>query len=120
MKAAYWTGIGVLLIPIGVLLAVVVPSLNQLAFWLVIGGIASLIAGWVYTIRDERDKKLEMERAEERRQKEYRQRDREHEEYLVVLGEIARRLGVSIPLLNLKLKRRAEKRRAKKELEDDL
>jgi uncharacterized membrane protein YhaH (DUF805 family) len=90
MRASYWTGIGVMLIPIGVVIMVEFPNLNQLAFWLVIGGLISLVAGWAYTIKEER------------------QRRREGISHLYVLASIAEKLGVNMDEAIEKLKEKLD------------
>lgn len=99
MRAAYWTAIGTLLIPIGVLLAIEKPEWAELAFGLIVAGLASFIAGWVYTIRDEQRK----QRDERRRQKEYKLREEREELRLrgekatfLALTYIVEKLGVDL------------------------
>ena len=69
MKAAYWTAIGAMAIPLGVsILAIAISFGGDLSpFWAwvalvaIIAGFASFIAGWVYTIREEHQKHKEYE-----------------------------------------------------------
>jgi hypothetical protein len=120
MKAAYWTAIGTMLIPIGVLLAVEVPTLQELAFWLIIAGLVSFIAGWGYTIREEHRNAAKEKKAEQLRQIEDKEREKEHQEYLLILSEIAKGLGVSSVRMNRKLRRLAEEEALKEEPKDEM
>ena len=108
VKAAYYTAIGTMLILIGVLLVVEVPSWNQLAFWLIIAGLISFIAGWIYTIREERQKHADADREE-------KQRQRESRAHLLVLSEIAKRQGVSMARVARRLERWANEEESDEE-----
>ena len=115
VKAAYYTAIGTMLIPIGVLLVVEVPSWNQLAFWLIIAGLISFIAGWIYTIREERQKHADADREEKRKRIEEKQRQRESRAHLLVLSEIAKRQGVSMTRVARRLERWANEEESDEE-----
>jgi len=92
MKAAYWTAIGTMLIPLGVLLAIEKPEWSEWALGLIITGLASFIAGWVYTISDEKRR----QREEKRREEEYKLRIREGKTTILTLTSIAGALGVDM------------------------
>ena len=97
MKAAYWTAFGTMLIPIGVALLLGKSELGELAFWMIVAGFASFVAGWYYTIKEERRQdELEKRRQEEykRRQEEYRLNIREGKTTILILMNIAEALGV--------------------------
>lgn len=109
MKAAYWTAFGTMLIPIGIVLLLGKPELSQLAFWLIVAGFASFVAGWYYTVKEERrqdaiEKRRQAE--EERRQREDKRRQAEHEETLrgakatfILLTHMALKQGVDVSKL---------------------
>ena len=92
MKAAFWTAIGAMFVPIGVLLVVEVPSWSLLAFWLIVAGLVSFVAGWIYTIVDERRKGRE----DRLRRKEDELRIRREKASIIVLAFIADGLGVDV------------------------
>ncbi len=70
MKASYWTAIGTMLIPIGVVVLIEYQNLKDLAVVLMIAGLLSFIAGWIYTIRYERQQNNDYKQ---------RQKDREYD-----------------------------------------
>ena len=97
MKAAYWTAFGTMLIPIGVALLLGKPELGELALWMIAAGFASFVAGWYYTIKEERRQdKIEKGRQKEyeRRQEEYRLSIRAGKTTILILTNIAEALGV--------------------------
>lgn len=55
MRAAYWTQFGAMLIPVGVAVLLGKPNMDTLAFWLMVAGFVSFIAGWMYTIKYENE-----------------------------------------------------------------
>ena len=70
MRAAYWTAFGAMAIPLGVAIFAIAVSLgvsdfSSLWMWLalvfIIVGFASFVAGWAYTIREERKRNKESE-----------------------------------------------------------
>ena len=88
--ATYLTAIGAMLVPLGVLLAVEVPNWKWLAFLLIVVGLISFIAGWVYTIREERKK----DREDKLRRKEDELIIRREKASLIVLVFMADAFGV--------------------------
>ena len=88
--ATFWTAAGAMLIPLGVLLAVEVPNWDKLAFCLIVVGLVSFIAGWVYTIKEERKK----DREDKLRRKEDELRIRREKASLIVLTFMADAFGV--------------------------
>lgn len=82
MRASYWTAIGTMLIPLGVVLLIEVPTASYWAFWIIVTGFISFIAGWSYTVNEERESKKQ-------RIKDEKRRNREHKENLIVLAELA-------------------------------
>ncbi len=109
MRATYWTGIGVLLIPIGVVLIVEFPNLHQLAFWLIIGGFVSFVAGWGYVIRDERLNRAKEEEAKQQRQLDEKRKQEEHVRYLAMLSIITKRLGANSVTTRRQIEREVER-----------
>jgi hypothetical protein len=109
MKATYWTAIGTLLIPIGVLIVVEKPEWSDFVRWLIVLGLASFATGWYYTVKEEqRQDAIEKRRQaeEERRQREDKRRQAEHEETLrgakatfILLTHMALNQGVDVSKL---------------------
>ncbi|OGN97858.1 MAG: hypothetical protein A2Z77_02260 [Chloroflexi bacterium RBG_13_51_36] len=83
IMSGFWTAIGAMLIPIGALILIEKPTWSDFAFVLVVAGFVSFIAGWVYTIKEER----RHDEIEKQRQKEYELR--EEREKLKFRGEKA-------------------------------
>jgi len=92
MRATYWTAIGTMLIPLGIVLVLAKPEWAGYAYWLIIFGFASFAVGWYYTIREER----RQQRDEQRRQEEHELRLRGEKTSLLILGHIAESLGVNM------------------------
>ncbi|MBA7705988.1 hypothetical protein ES703_114830 [subsurface metagenome] len=59
--ATFWTAIGAMLVPLGVLLVVEVPSWSLLAFCLIVVGLVTVIVGLLYTRKEEQQKRKESE-----------------------------------------------------------
>jgi len=109
VKASYWTAIGTMLIPLGVVFLAANIGTDDFAFVLIVGGFASFVAGWYYTIKEERrqdeiEKRRQAE--EERRQREDKRRQMEHEETLrgakatfILLTHMALKQGVDVSKL---------------------
>ena len=94
MRAAYWTAFGAMAIPLGVAIFAIAISLgvsdfSSLWMWLALvcitAGFASFIAGWVYTIVEERQKR-----------KEENLRIRREKASLLILTFMADELGVDV------------------------
>ena len=66
--ATYWTSIGVMLIPIGLVILIQWPDFYPTAFIVIIVGLILGIIGLGFTIRDERRKQID--RAEENKRRE--------------------------------------------------
>jgi len=99
MKAAYWTAFGAMLIPVGVAVLLGEPQRGDVAFWLIVAGFASFIAGWVYTIREEQRQKrdeLRRQRGEKERQEKHEVDMRVGKTYVLILTHIAEALGVDV------------------------
>ena len=105
MRAAYWTGIGVMLIPIGVILIVEFPQLSQIGFWLMVGGLVSLVAGWGYTIRDERQRQQDRRTEEIQRRRQDKKREQSHHLDRIIQYELLERLGVPEKSVAIKYQR---------------
>ncbi len=61
MKATFWTAIGAMLIPLGVIVIIEAPSFSLLGVFLTLVGVASFIVGWIHTIREVRQMLRESE-----------------------------------------------------------
>ena len=85
MRASYWTVIGAMLVPLGVVLVIEAPDFSSLAVLLTIVGVVSIVAGWVYTVRDERQSRRESDL-----------RIRKEKASLRVLVHMAEKLGVDL------------------------
>ncbi len=85
MKAAYWTAVGAMAIPIGVVILIQWPNLDLLAISIMVVGLVSFVAGLAYTIREEHQK-----------QKEYELRIKREKKSLKALFFIADQLGVDM------------------------
>ena len=85
MKAAYWTAVGAMAIPIGVVILIQWPNLDLLAISIMVVGLVSFVAGLAYTIREEHQK-----------QKEYELRIKREKKSLEALFFIADQLGVDM------------------------
>ena len=108
MRAPYWTAFGAMAMPLGVSILALALLFKPNSFFLVlvwlaiafiIAGFASFIAGWIYTIKEERRNEAKEQEATKDRQLDRRQRQREHRENLVMLIELASRRGMSTPRL---------------------
>ena len=99
MRAVFWTAIGSLLIPLGVVLAIELPSARAAGFWLIVAGSISMVAGWVYTIRQERRDSRESEL-----------RIRREKSTIILLVHMAEQLGVDMDKLAEKMKERLDER----------
>jgi hypothetical protein len=73
-----FTALGTMFVPLGVLLVIERPDWSWLALCLILIGIISLIIGWVYVIREER------------------QRRREGKVFSYMLTGVAEKLGVDL------------------------
>ena len=96
MKAAYWTAIGTMLIPLGIVILLEKPNMDMFAFWLIVAGFASFVAGWGYTIREERRNTIKEKEERKFRLAEEKRRRRESGAYLLMLSEIASKQGVNM------------------------
>ena len=85
MKAAYWTAVGAMAIPIGVVILIQWPNLDLLAISIMVVGLVSFVAGLAYTIREEHQK-----------QKEYELRIKREKKSLKAIIFMADQLGVDI------------------------
>jgi len=108
MRASYWTASGAMAMPLGVSILALALLFKPNSFFLVlvwlaiafiVAGLASFIAGWGYTIRDEHRKDVKEEEAKKQRQSDEKRRQREHRENLIMLAELANRRGMSTPRL---------------------
>ena len=53
---AWWTALGAMLIPVGVIFMIEKPERAGIAMWIIIFGFVSVIAGLALTVREERKK----------------------------------------------------------------
>jgi uncharacterized membrane protein YqgA involved in biofilm formation len=115
--ATFWTSIGVMLVPIGIAILFQNPNNYIIAYSFVIIGAVLGIIGLTYTIRDERVKRIELEKAERRKAEDDKKRDREHYLYILALYEIIKSLGGSPRIVNIKYRRWLEQELLKEEQE---
>ena len=92
MRATYWTAIGAMLIPTGVVILIEAPSFSSLAVFLTLVGVASFVAGWLYTIKEEHQMLKESEARTERE----KARTKREKASLIVLVYMADELGVDM------------------------
>lgn len=88
MNAQWWTALGAMSIPLGVVLMIAKPETAGISQWLIIVGFVFAIAGLALTFREER-KKQKGENARARREK----------ASLMILTHIASALGVDVTSL---------------------
>ncbi|MFC1903162.1 hypothetical protein ACFLX4_03755 [Chloroflexota bacterium] len=92
MKAAYWTAIGTMALPLGIIMLIQWPNLGLLATCIIVVGFVSFVAGWAYTIREEHHKHKEYEL----RYKQDELRIKREKASLKVLIFMADQLGVDV------------------------
>ncbi len=92
MKAAYWTAIGAMALPLGIVILIQWPNLDLLATCIMVVGLVSFVAGWAYTIREEHQKYKEYEL----RCKQDELRIKREKASLKVLVFMADQLGVDV------------------------
>lgn len=93
--AAYFTALGALFVPIGVVVMVEWPNWDSLAFMLIVAGLICAIAGLAFTVRDKREDAIKEQKEEQRKQSEEQRRQEEHIEYLTKLRVIAKQVGAT-------------------------
>ncbi len=120
MKAAYWTQFGAMAMPLGVVLIALSPNLRTVAVGLIIAGFISFIAGWGYTIRDERRNDAKEKEEKKQRQVDGEHRQEEHIRYLATLRIIAKRLGANSVITRRQIEREVEHFREGREVRDDI
>ena len=102
MKAAYWTAIGAMLIPVGIIILIEKPDWSNMGTGIMIVGFISFIVGWCYTIREEhrnaeKDKEEKKQRVIEDEWKKKQEKARVSSHYLdtLIQYEMLRALGIN-------------------------
>jgi hypothetical protein len=94
-----------MLIPVGVAVLLGVPTWDTLAFGMMVAGFISFVAGWAYTIRDERRDDDKEKEARKQTKVDEQRKKREHYENLIVFRAMAKQLGVSTVRLDRLMRR---------------
>lgn len=124
MRASYWTAFGAMAFPLGVSLIALATVFDVWQDFLIVVGLVSVVigffcfvAGWVYTVREERkaDEKEKEER--EQRKRDDLRNQQEHDEIMAMLAGTLRGGKVSSPRM-LSFIRRLREMESKKDDND--